>query len=84
MNESITRAAGASHGQEMAPGRMEALIRRAGRSPVQRTTVYDRAPASRVRASFGAPELAPLVETPAKRSARGRRARDPVAPAPPA
>jgi FO synthase len=40
MNESISRSAGASHGQEMTPETMEALIRGAGRSPRQRTTLY--------------------------------------------
>ena len=30
MNESITRAAGAAHGEELPPRRMEALIRAAG------------------------------------------------------
>ena len=33
MNESITRAAGAVHGQEMPPEEMEALIRSIGRTP---------------------------------------------------
>jgi FO synthase len=40
MNESISRAAGAGHGQELAPQRMERLIRDAGRTPRQRTTLY--------------------------------------------
>ena len=40
MNESISRAAGASHGQEMPPERMEETIRAAGRVPRQRTTLY--------------------------------------------
>lgn len=40
MNESISRAAGASHGQEVLPEEMEALIRSIGRTPVQRTNVY--------------------------------------------
>ena len=40
MNESISRAAGAAHGQELPPLRMEQLIREAGRVPVQRTTLY--------------------------------------------
>ena len=40
MNESITRAAGTVHGQEMLPERMEALIRQAGRIPKQRDTLY--------------------------------------------
>ena len=60
MNESISRAAGAAHGQEMPPERMEALIRSAARVPRQRTTLYGDAPEERVRASFGA---APLAQT---------------------
>ena len=47
MNETISRAAGAAYGQEMPPERMEALIRAAGRRPLQRTTIHtrsDRAP----------------------------------------
>lgn len=39
-NESISRAAGASHGQEITPERMAAMIRGAGRIPVQRNTLY--------------------------------------------
>ena len=58
MNESISRAAGASHGQELPPEAMEALIRSAGRMPRQRTTLYAEPPAERTRASFGAPPLA--------------------------
>jgi FO synthase len=41
-NESISRAAGASHGQEITADRMAAMIRGAGRAPVQRTTLYGR------------------------------------------
>ena len=59
MNESISRAAGAEFGQELAPEAMEALIRASGRVPRQRTTLYADAPADRVAASFGAPPLAP-------------------------
>jgi len=40
MNESITRAAGAEHGQETPPAAMRALIESAGRSAAQRTTLY--------------------------------------------
>jgi len=58
MNESISRAAGAGWGQELAPERLEALIRRAGRVPRQRTTLYGRPDPERVAASFGAPALA--------------------------
>jgi FO synthase len=59
MNESISRAAGAEHGQELPPERMEEAIRALGRSPRQRTTLYGEAPRSQVRRSFGA---APLAE----------------------
>ena len=40
MNESISRAAGASHGQEMTPDRMAAVIESLGRTARQRTTFY--------------------------------------------
>jgi FO synthase len=40
MDESISRSAGASHGQEMSPADMEATIVAAGRIPRQRTTTY--------------------------------------------
>ncbi|HMI29482.1 MAG TPA: 5-amino-6-(D-ribitylamino)uracil--L-tyrosine 4-hydroxyphenyl transferase CofH [Gaiellaceae bacterium] len=59
MNESISRSAGAQHGQEFAPEGMEELIRAAGRIPRQRTTLYDDVPADRRLASFG---TAPLAE----------------------
>jgi FO synthase len=61
MNESISRAAGAQHGQELPPERMEALIRSLGRTPRQRTTTYGEVPEERRRASFGAPPLAEPV-----------------------
>jgi FO synthase len=40
MNESITRAAGAVHGQELSADALERLIIAAGRTPRQRTTGY--------------------------------------------
>jgi FO synthase len=45
MNESITRAAGATHGQEMTSADMCALAASLGRSLVRRTTLYRRAAA---------------------------------------
>ncbi len=69
MNESITRAAGAAHGEEMPPEAMEALIRRAARTARQRTTLYADAPAGQIAASFGAAALAPLVNRPATKYA---------------
>ncbi|WP_396909718.1 5-amino-6-(D-ribitylamino)uracil--L-tyrosine 4-hydroxyphenyl transferase CofH [Mycolicibacterium sp.] len=41
MNESISRASGASHGQLATPEDLEATVRRAGRTPARRNTVYD-------------------------------------------
>ena len=64
MNESISRAAGASHGQEMPPEAMEEAIRAAGRAPRQRTTLYGTPPPERVAASFGAPPLAEPLNPP--------------------
>jgi FO synthase len=58
MNESISRAAGASHGQEMPPEGMEEAIRAIGRTPRQRTTLYGIPPDERTRLSYGAPPLA--------------------------
>jgi FO synthase len=68
MNESITRAAGAAHGQEMPPEAMERLIRSIGREPWQRTTLYRPAPPERIAASFGAAPLAPTIDTPVRQS----------------
>ena len=59
MNESISRAAGAKHGQEITPAEMVRIIRAAGRVPVQRNTFYG------VVESFedhDPKEIAPLVE----------------------
>ena len=54
MNESITRAAGAAHGQEVSARRMEELIRAAGRTPRQRTTLYGDAPAGQSEKALAA------------------------------
>jgi hypothetical protein len=59
MNKSITRAAGAIHGEEMSPQAMDALIASLGRSARQRTTLYADAAADRVVASFAAAPLRP-------------------------
>jgi FO synthase len=58
MNESISRAAGAAHGQEMPPERMEAAIRAIGRGPRQRTTLYGTPDPVQTARSYGAPPLA--------------------------
>ena len=46
MNESISRAAGADHGQEFPPEAMEEAIRAIGRTPSQRTTLYGEPPST--------------------------------------
>ena len=73
MNETITRAAGATHGQEMPPELMEALIAANGRTPVQRTTLYGRPPPEQTAASFAAAPLAEPINAPAKRYERRLR-----------
>ena len=73
MNESITRAAGAEHGQEWSLPLMEREIRRVGRVPRQRTTLYaDVEPARRERAIAAGP-LAPVVQEAAGRGQRSKR-----------
>ncbi|MGH8745945.1 MAG: 5-amino-6-(D-ribitylamino)uracil--L-tyrosine 4-hydroxyphenyl transferase CofH, partial [Burkholderiales bacterium] len=70
MNESISRAAGNEHGQEIEPAEMESLIMKTGRRPEQRTTLYRRVDDERRSRSFAAPALAPLVLSPASGSAK--------------
>lgn len=54
MDESISRSAGASHGQEMTPQEMERIIVGAGRVARQRTTTYGNADQARRQRSFDA------------------------------
>jgi len=67
MNETITRSAGAAHGQEMPPETMEAVITNSKRLPRQRTTLYGNAPEARRARSFNAPPVGPIFETPLKK-----------------
>jgi FO synthase len=67
MNESISRAAGTQHGQEFPPEAMEGLIQGLGRLPIQRDTLYRPVSNERRVVSFGAPELAPVVQTPPRK-----------------
>lgn len=46
MDESITRAAGAAHGQQLSASQMRDLIQGRGRVPRQRSTIYGAPPAS--------------------------------------
>lgn len=59
MNESISRAAGAKHGQEITPLEMVRIIRAAGRIPVQRNTLYQ---TLEDFTDHDPPEIEPLVE----------------------
>ena len=70
-NESISRAAGTQHGQEMSPEAMDALIGGIGRVAAQRTTAYGVPSAAQSARSYGAAEAAEIVLTPLKR--RGER-----------
>ena len=73
MNETITRAAGASHGEEVGPAEMDARIRAMSRSPRQRNTLYGEAdPAQRERAAR-AERLKDVVNTPASKYERSKR-----------
>ena len=75
MNESISRAAGTQHGQELPPGRMDALIGALGRKPQHRTTLYETVPEARCERSYQAPALAPVTFGPARRRVRGQAVR---------
>jgi FO synthase len=64
MNESISRAAGSEHGQELRPGDMDSMVRSIGRIPQQRTTLYGVPTNKHVRASYAAMPLATVIQTP--------------------
>jgi FO synthase len=74
MNESISRAAGTQHGEEMPPVEMERIIRDIGRVPRQRTTLYGPAREGQVVASFAAAPLAPKSEPGPRRGMPARLA----------
>jgi FO synthase len=79
MNESITRAAGASHGQELPPQEMEALLASIGRPAKQRNTLYGEANAAQKKKSYQAEQLLELVNTPiAKAKARRKLVKAPL------
>jgi FO synthase len=73
MNESISRAAGTQHGQEFPPEEMERVITSIGRTPRQRSTTYGPVPQERQATSFGAAELAPVIQTPVRKLATARQ-----------
>ncbi len=67
MNESISRAAGAAHGQEITARELAQIIRGAGRVPVRRNTIYE---VREVYEHHDPEVIAPLVD---------RQGRDPLA-----
>ena len=75
MNESISRAAGASHGQETTPQQMIALIEAAGRRARQRSTRYGEVSEERRLAGLAAGELTELINTPARKYERSQKAK---------
>jgi FO synthase len=66
MNESITRSAGARHGQEATPAALADIARSVGRSVRQRTTLYAWAAADRQAAAREAGPLQAVKERPAR------------------
>jgi len=64
MNESISRAAGTQHGQEMPPATMRAIIEPLGRMPQQRDTLYRPVPPDRELAALDAVPLRAVAQTP--------------------
>ncbi len=67
MNESITQAAGADHGQEKTPQEMDSLIRSINRIPKHRSTLYGEISPERINAAYQAVELAAITNTPLTR-----------------
>ncbi|MDE0988311.1 MAG: 5-amino-6-(D-ribitylamino)uracil--L-tyrosine 4-hydroxyphenyl transferase CofH [Pseudomonadales bacterium] len=70
MNETITRAAGAAHGQETSPEEMEEIIRSIGRTPRQRSTTYGEVTELQRQKSFGAVAVLEPTYTSAKKYER--------------
>ncbi len=59
MNESISRAAGADHGQELTPEKMDRLIADCDRKPCHRSTLYTAPAQDTIAKSYRAKPLAP-------------------------
>lgn len=73
MNESITRAAGAAHGEELGVAQLEALIAACGRQPQMRNTRYQSVSAERELAARCAGELSEIIlSEPEKTSGKAR------------
>jgi FO synthase len=72
MNESISRAAGTTHGQETSPQVMSQMIEEMHRTPRQRTTLYEDASEERIAVGIAAGELTEIILTPARKYERKR------------
>jgi FO synthase len=70
MNESITRAAGSTNGQENSPENLDAMIHSAQRQPQHRTTLYGTVRADDIARAYNAAELLPLVNDLVERESR--------------
>ena len=73
MNESITRAAGANHGQEWHPADMEEAILKMGRTPKMRPTKYETAPLNMKKLAFKATTLKQIENTAAQKLQRSKK-----------
>lgn len=73
MNESITRAAGSSHGQEWSPHIMRSQILGAGRRAKVRTTLYKAVSSERTEAADVAPQLIHVENASAAKLQRSKR-----------
>ena len=76
MNESITRAAGAEHGQEWVPRQITAAVAAAGRQPRMRTTLYADAPEQQRIRAFEAADLTQIINTDAGKHQRSKVLQD--------
>jgi FO synthase len=76
MNESITRAAGAEHGQEWTPRQITAAVTAAGRQPRMRTTLYADAPEQQKIRAFEATDLTQIINTDAGKHQRSKVLQD--------
>jgi FO synthase len=73
MNESITRAAGADHGQEWSPMMLEQLISKLGRTARMRNTLYGEVDNGRIEAANNAQALTELSNTAAQKLQRSKK-----------
>ena len=72
MNESITRAAGASHGEEWSPASIQDTLAALGRRARMRTTLYEEAPAERQSRAQRPAQLATIALQPAGKKQRSK------------